>query len=218
MWRRKSGSSWGQDVAVRAKICGITNAKDAELAADAGADALGFVFVPGTPRYIDPDTAHGIITDLPPLVTPVGVFADHPVEEVERLMSRCGFRTVQLHGSEPPEYCRQVTGSVIKAFRVGEGQEFPRLEAYRVHAYLLDTFVEGKLGGTGNTFPLEVASSAKAFGRVIIAGGLTPENVAEVVRQVNPYGVDVSSGVEAKPGRKDPKKLRDFLASVRGAA
>ncbi|MBW8056406.1 MAG: phosphoribosylanthranilate isomerase [candidate division NC10 bacterium] len=204
-------------MAVRVKICGITNAKDAELAAEAGADALGFVFVPGSPRCIDPDIARGIIKDLPPLITPVGVFADHPVAEVEDLMRRCGFRTVQLHGSEAPEYCRQVTGSVIKTFRVGGEQELPRLEAYRVHAYLLDTYVEGRLGGTGKTFPLEVAFCAKALGRVIIAGGLTPGNVSEIIRQVRPYAVDVSSGVEAEPGRKDPQKLRDFVACARGA-
>lgn len=205
-------------MAVRVKICGITNAKDAELAADAGADALGFVFVPGTPRYIDPETARGIIHDLPPFITPVGVFADHPVAEVEQVMARCGLRTVQFHGSEAPAYCEEITGSVIKAFRMGAERPFPQLGAYRVHAYLLDAFVEEKLGGTGNTFPLELATRAKSFGRVIIAGGLTPENVAHVIHTVQPYGVDVSSGVEVKPGRKDPPKLHDFLGAVRGAA
>ncbi len=203
---------------VRVKICGITNAKDAEIAVEAGADALGFIFVARTPRYIDPDVARAIVNDLPPLVTPVGVFADHPVAEIERVIDRCGFRTVQLHGSEAPECCRQLTVSVIKTFRVRPGGPPPPFEAYRVHAFLLDTFVEGKLGGTGKTFPLEVASSAKAFGRVIIAGGLTPENVVQVIREVHPYAVDVSSGVESKPGRKDPQKLRDFIARARGAA
>jgi phosphoribosylanthranilate isomerase len=203
---------------VRVKICGITNAKDAEMAVEAGADALGFIFVAGTPRYIDLDAAREIVNDLPPFVSPVGVFADHPVEEVERVMDRCGFRTVQLHGSEAPEYCRHLAVSVIKTFRVKSGGPPPPFEAYRVHAFLLDTFVEGRLGGTGQTFPLEVASSAKAFGRVIIAGGLNPDNVAQVIREVHPYAVDVSSGVESKPGRKDPQKLRDFIASVRGTA
>ncbi|MCI0484136.1 MAG: phosphoribosylanthranilate isomerase [candidate division NC10 bacterium] len=202
---------------VRVKICGITNAKDAEIAVEAGADALGFIFVAGTPRWIDPDAARAIVDDLPPFVSPVGVFADHPVAEIERVIDRCGFRTVQLHGSEAPEYCRQLTVSVIKTFRVRPGGPPPPFEAYRVHAFLLDTFVEGKLGGTGKTFPLEVASSAKAFGRVIIAGGLTPENVLQVIREVHPYAVDVSSGVESKPGRKDPQKLRDFIARARGA-
>jgi len=203
---------------VRVKICGITNAKDAEMAVEAGADALGFIFVAGTPRYIDPDAAREIVNDLPPLVSPVGVFADHPVAEIERVIDRCGFRTVQLHGSEAPEYCRHLAVSVIKTFRVRGGGPPPPFEAYRVHAFLLDTFVEGKLGGTGQTFPLEIVSSAKAFGRVIIAGGLNPENVAQVIREVHPYAVDVSSGVESKPGRKDPQKLRDFIACVRGAA
>lgn len=202
---------------VRVKICGITSRKDAELAAEAGADALGLIFVPGTPRYIDSDTARGIIKDLSPWVTPVGVFTDHPIEDVERLMRWCGFLTVQLHGSESPEYCQSLTGSVIKAFRVGGGHDLPPLQAYRVHAYLLDTFVEGKFGGTGQTFPFELACRAKAFGRVIVSGGLTPENVAQMIREVGPYGVDVSSGVEAQPGRKDPQKMRDFVARVREA-
>lgn len=204
-------------MAVRVKICGITNRKDADLAAEAGADAIGFIFVQRTPRYVDSDTARGIIKDLSPWVTPVGVFADHPIEEIERLMRSCGFLTVQLHGSESPEYCRSLTGSVIKAFRVGEGRDFPALKQYRVDAYLLDTFVEGRLGGTGKTFPGEIALRAKTFGRIIVSGGLTPENVAQVIREVKPYGVDVSSGVEAELGRKDPQKLRDFVAGVREA-
>lgn len=202
---------------VRVKICGITNGKDAELAAEAGADALGLIFVPGTPRYIDSDTARGIIKDLGPWITPVGVFADRTIEDIERLMRYCGFGTIQLHGSESPEYCRSLNGSVIKAFRVGEGHDFPNLHAYSVHAYLLDTFVEGTLGGTGRTFPLEVAVRAKAYGRVIVSGGLTPGNVAQIIRAVGPYGVDVSSGVEAEPGRKDPHKVRDFVTCVREA-
>lgn len=200
---------------VRIKICGITNGKDAELAAEAGADALGLIFVPGTPRYIDSDTARGIIKDLGPWITPVGVFADRTIEDIKHLMRYCGFVTIQLHGSESPEYCRSLNGSVIKAFRVGEGHDFPNLQAYSVHAYLLDTFVEGTLGGTGRTFPLEVAVRAKAFGRVIVSGGLTPGNVTQVIRAVGPYGVDVSSGVEAEPGRKDPHKVRDFVTRVR---
>jgi phosphoribosylanthranilate isomerase len=200
---------------VRVKICGITNRRDAELAAEAGADALGFIFVPDTPRYVDSDTARGIIKDLSPWITPVGVFADHPIEEVEHLMHHCGFLTIQLHGLESPEYCRSLTGSVIKAFRVGGGQGLPDLQAYRVQAYLLDTFVEGRVGGTGKTFPLELATRAKAYGHVIVSGGLTPENVAQAIRKVGPYGVDVSSGVEMEPGRKDPQKVRDFVARVR---
>lgn len=200
---------------VRVKICGITNGKDAELAAEAGADALGLIFVPGTPRYIDADTARGIIKDLAPWITPVGVFADQPIADVERLMHRCGFLTIQLHGSESPEYCRSLAGSLIKAFRLGEGHNFPDLQAYPVHAYLLDSFVEGRLGGTGKTFPVGLAARAKAFGRVIVSGGLTPENVSQVIREVGPYGVDVSSGVEVEPGRKDPHKMRDFVTRVR---
>lgn len=200
---------------VRVKICGITNGKDAELAVEAGADAIGLIFVPGTPRYIDADTARGIIKDLAPWTTPVGVFADQSIEEVERLMQHCGFLTIQLHGSESPGYCRSLAGSVIKAFRVGEGRAFPDLQAYPVHAFLLDTFVEGRLGGTGKTFPSALAVRAKAFGRVIVSGGLTPRNVARVIREVGPYGVDVSSGVEIEPGRKDAPKMRDFVARVR---
>ncbi len=204
-------------MSVKVKICGITNWRDAELAASAGADALGFIFIFGTPRYIDPETATGIVRDLPPFVTPVGVFADHPLEEVKGVMRQCGIRTVQLHGTESPEYCQELQAFVIKTFRVRKDQHLQDLQAYRVAAYLLATFVEGKLGGTGKTFPWELATAAKAFGLVIVSGGLTPNNVDQVIQQVRPYGVDVSSGVEERPGKKDPKKLREFIARVREA-
>jgi phosphoribosylanthranilate isomerase len=204
-------------MSVKVKICGITNWRDAELAASTGADALGFIFVSGSPRYIDPETATGIVRDLPPFVTPVGVFADHPLEEVRGVMTQCGIRTVQLHGTESPEYCKELQGFVIKTFRVRKDQNLQDLQAYRVAAYLLDTFEEKKLGGTGKTFPWELATTAKAFGRVIVSGGLTPTNVDQVIQQVRPYGVDVSSGVEERPGKKDPGKLRDFIARAKEA-
>jgi len=204
-------------MAVKVKICGITNWRDAELAASAGADALGFIFVSGTPRYIDPDIATGIVKDLPPFVTPVGVFADHPLEEVKALMRQCGLHTIQLHGAETPEYCKDLPGSVIKTFRVRNDQGLQGLQHYRVTAYLLDTFEEGKLGGTGRPFSWEVARAAKAFGRIIVSGGLTPANVDQVIQQVRPYGVDVSSGVEERPGKKDPGKLTEFIARAKEA-
>jgi phosphoribosylanthranilate isomerase len=201
----------------RVKICGITTRKDAAAAVEAGADALGFVFVPGTPRCLHPDVAERIVRALPPFVTPVGVFVDQPLEEVLRIAAHCNLQAVQLHGNEPEEYSRRIPLRVIKALRVRDVDSLRILPTYPAHAFLLDAFVEGQAGGTGTTISWDLAVRAKGHAPIILSGGLRPETVGPAVLRVRPYGVDVSSGVEASPGRKDHQKVREFIAAVRQA-
>ncbi len=202
-------------IVTRIKICGITNIDDAVFAAEAGADALGFIFVKSSPRYIAPSAASKIIRLLPPYVSAVGVFADAPWEEAVLAAEAAGVQVLQLHGEETPDYCRRFKYKVVKAFRMQGPQVLEQLYQYDVDAFLLDTFVEGKTGGTGRSFPWEWAGEANAYGRIIIAGGLTPDNVGEVVARLHPYGVDVASGVEKEPGIKDHKLVVRFIQSVR---
>ena len=201
----------------RIKICGITSTEDAIAAAEAGADALGFIFVPGTPRFVHPDLVHGIVRDLPPFVTPVGVFVDHPLEEVRRIAVHCQLGAIQLHGNEPEAFSRRVPGTIIKAIRVRDAKDLALIATYPAHAFLLDAFVEGQAGGTGTPISWEVARQAKGKTPIILSGGLQPETVGRAVHMVRPYGVDVSSGVERSPGHKDHKKMREFIAAVREA-
>jgi phosphoribosylanthranilate isomerase len=201
----------------RVKICGITSAEDALAAVEAGADALGFVFVPGTPRLVHPETAERIVAGLPPFVTAVGVFVDQPLEEVLRIAARCNLQAVQLHGDEPEAFSRRIPLKVIKAVRVREAPDLRPIATYPAHAFLLDAFVEGQAGGTGTPISWDLAVQAKGHAPIILSGGLRPETVGLAVRRVRPYGVDVSSGVEMRPGRKDHQKVREFIAAVRQA-
>jgi phosphoribosylanthranilate isomerase len=201
----------------RVKICGITSAEDAAAAVEAGADALGFVFAPGTPRLVHPDVAERIVRDLPPFVTTVGVFVDQPLEDVLRIADRCTLQAVQLHGNEPEAFSRRIPFPVIKAIRVRDARDLAPIATYPARAFLLDAFVEGQAGGTGTPISWDVARQAKGKVPIILSGGLRPETVAQAVRTVRPYGVDVGSGVEASPGRKDHKKVREFIAAVREA-
>ena len=204
---------------VHVKICGITNLEDAQAAVDAGADALGFVFYPPSPRYVTPEQAGQIIQTLPPFVTTVGLFVDVALDTVNDMARRCGLDRIQLHGRETPEFCRQVTRPVIKAIRIKNAQSLTPVPDYKVSAYLLDAYVEGALpGGTGASFAWELAARAKPYGPVILAGGLTPENIEVAVAQICPYGVDVSTGVERAPGIKDHQKVRQFIARAKAAA
>jgi phosphoribosylanthranilate isomerase len=203
---------------VKVKICGITNIGDATAAVDFGADALGFVFFKGSPRYISPDAAAAIIKQLPPFTTTVGVFVDEKPEQVEKIINLTCIDIVQFHGNEPPEIC-DVSRYSIKAIRVKSLESLDHLNNYkdRVSAFLLDTFTPDILGGTGQIFNWDIAVYAKQFGRIILAGGLTPDNVAAAIRRVRPYGVDVSSGVESKKGKKDHKKMKSFIERAKGA-
>lgn len=203
---------------VRIKICGITNLEDALLAADLGADALGFIFYPPSPRSIEPEAAKAIIAQLPPFVTTVGVFVDEAAATVKELAAQVGLDWLQLHGQETPGYCRSLDRRVIKAFRIKDENSLDELAPYQgaAQALLLDTYKKGQVGGTGETFNWDLALKAKKFGPIILAGGLTPENVAQAIATVQPFAVDVASGVEAAPGRKDPVKLRAFFAAIKG--
>jgi phosphoribosylanthranilate isomerase len=204
---------------VHVKICGITSLEDAQAAVEAGVDALGFVFYPPSPRYVTPERAEQIIRGLPPFVTTVGLFVDVPLDTVNDIAARGGLDRIQLHGRETPEFCRQVRRPVIKAFRIKNAESLAPLPRYAVSAYLLDAYVEGALpGGTGASFSWQLAAQAKPYGPVILAGGLTPENVTAAIEQIHPYGVDVSTGVERAPGIKDHHKVREFLARAKAAA
>ena len=201
----------------RVKICGITNLDDAHHAAACGADALGFVFYPGSPRFVDPDTVRRIIVELPPLVTTVGLFVNEPSARIREMVDFCGLNTVQLHGDEEPDQCCYPPCRVIKAFRLRGDMQDSLFAAFKVSALLLDAFVPNQFGGTGHRCDWAQATAVASQHRVILAGGLNPENVAEAVRQVHPYGVDVSSGVEEKPGQKDPEKVARFIRMAKEA-
>jgi phosphoribosylanthranilate isomerase len=202
---------------VKVKICGITNVDDALAASDLGADALGFVFYRESPRHVSPDQAREIIGKLPPFITTVGVFVDMPPGEVEDIMRHASLDVAQLHGHELPEAC--VCGRrVIKAIHVKESSDLGPLTHYRVSAFLLDTYTQESFGGTGQVFNWDIALAAKQFGKIILAGGLTPDNVARAVQRVKPYGVDVSSGVEEKKRKKDHAKMRLFIERAKSAS
>jgi phosphoribosylanthranilate isomerase len=202
---------------VRIKICGITNLEDALLAADLGADALGFIFYPQSPRGVSPEAAREIIAQLPPFVVSVGVFVDEAAAAVQDLAARVGLDWVQLHGQESPDYCRSLGRRVIKGFRVKDEDSLNELAPYRgaVQAFLLDTYRKGQAGGTGESFDWRLAREAKPYGQIILAGGLTPENIARAINMALPAAVDTASGVEAAPGKKDPARLRAFFNAIK---
>jgi phosphoribosylanthranilate isomerase len=202
---------------MKVKICGITNYEDAAMAADLGADALGFNFFPKSRRYIDPEDARIIIRRIPPFVVTVGLFvnaAEH--SRVSAIAHAAGVQAIQLHGDETPEFCRGLSGwTVIKALRIGKSgiQEDP--EAFPVQAFLLDSRDDTLFGGTGKAFDWNLAKNISRVRPVILAGGLTPENVQEAIRVVDPYAVDVCSGVESAPGKKSAQKVMEFMNEVR---
>ncbi|HUU30227.1 MAG TPA: phosphoribosylanthranilate isomerase [archaeon] len=201
---------------VRVKICGITRLEDALAAARLGAHAVGFVFHPPSPRYIEPASAAAIVKKLPAFLTTVGVFVDLDQETVRCTAALSGVDVVQLHGSESPEYCQGLGLKWIKSFRIGSPEDLKLLAPYGADRdFLLDSSIEGLPGGTGRTFNWEWAAGAGRYGRIILAGGLTPENVARAVALVNPVGVDVSSMVEKAPGIKDVDKMAAFINAVR---
>jgi phosphoribosylanthranilate isomerase len=200
------------------KICGITNLADAQLAAKVGANAVGFVFHKGSERYVTPEQARTICRALPSHLSKVGVFVHADRTEIAETARLVGLSAVQLVGDEGPDDLFGYEWSVLKVFQMRPSFDVESMRNYVVEAFVLDTFKKGAYGGTGRTFDWNLALRAKAFGRIILAGGLTPENVADAVRFVRPYGVDVSSGVEARPGKKDERLVRDFVAQARNAS
>ena len=202
---------------VKVKICGITRPQDALDACDLGADVLGFNFVPGSPRYLNPYAARDIIFGLPPFVTIMGVFADEELSVLNDMAEFMNLDVLQLHGNEDAQYCRKVNNPVVRAIRVSSPADLEGLDEYDVSAYLLDARVDGVLGGSGQTFPWKVARDFCRHRKVFVAGGLTPENVGEAVRTLAPYGVDTASGVEVEPGIKDPALVGRFIRAARCA-
>jgi phosphoribosylanthranilate isomerase len=201
---------------IRIKVCGITRYEDAKVAASIGVDAIGFIFYQRSPRYIPPEEAAVIIKQLPPFVSRVGVFVDEDLEKVVGITRATGIDTVQLHGSESPRYCAKIPFPVIKAFSIEPETDLSLLEQYHVSGFLLDTWASGRRGGTGRTFDWTIAKSACIkYSRVILAGGLNPANLEEALETVHPYGIDINSGVEIKPGIKNPRKMHDAVRVVR---
>jgi phosphoribosylanthranilate isomerase len=198
------------------KICGITNLEDAQTAVDAGADALGFIFYAKSPRKLTIPAVAEIVKHLPPVIMRVGVFVNALKMEVDRAVGECGLSMLQFHGNEPPEYCTQFGLMSMKAFRIKDAESLKGLPNFSTHAWLLDAFSPEVMGGTGETFNWDLAVEARKFGKpIFLAGGLTPENVAEAIYKVRPFGVDVSSGVEKSTGKKDHEKVRAFIKAAK---
>ena len=205
---------------VKVKICGISNWADAKTALDAGASALGFNFYPPSPRYMPPLEAREIIRRVPRHASSVGVFVDEPVRRILQIGRAAGIGLIQLHGDEGPEIVRKLRPRylVIKAFRVRRGFRVERLARYSAAAaFLLDGFRARVRGGTGRTFDWRIAREAKRYGPILLAGGITPENVERAILEVNPFGIDVASGIEARPGKKDPARIRALMRAVERA-
>jgi len=201
---------------VKVKICGVTNARDANMAVAAGADVLGFNFFPASPRYVDPQRAAAIRMSLPPFVSTVGVFVDAPVYKVRETMEVCGLDYAQLHGRESPIMVARLSElRLIKALRVRDEHDVANLGKYHVDAYLLDAYVPGQPGGTGETMDWELARRAASRVKVILAGGLNPDNVAYAVSSARPFAVDVASGVEEEPGKKSRKLVESFIRAAK---
>ncbi|MGE0469409.1 MAG: phosphoribosylanthranilate isomerase [Nitrospira sp.] len=204
---------------MKIKICGMTNLEDADGAVRAGADALGFVMYRKSPRFVEPAVARAIVAGLPPFVLPVGVFVNEEVEKVRALMDECGFALAQLHGDESAHYCQNLGRPALKAIRLKDRGGFLALAEFHgranVRGFLIDAFSDHAYGGTGQMVDWTLAQEAARSAPIILAGGLNPGNVAQAVQMVRPYGVDVSSGVEQSPGKKDPDKVKAFIQAAR---
>ncbi|MEI7703640.1 MAG: phosphoribosylanthranilate isomerase [Deltaproteobacteria bacterium] len=199
---------------VRIKVCGVTRLADALAAVRLGVDALGFNFWPGSRRFVAPAVAREIVRHLPPFVTPVGVFVDQVEEELRAIAAVTGIQVLQLHGDESPELCARLPFPVVKSVPADRASDLDRLRAYDVQAFLVDTPSPGH-GGSGRPFDWSLAAGVATVAPVLLAGGLTPENVADAIRAVRPWAVDVASGVESSPGVKDADRMARFVSAAR---
>ena len=206
-------------MSVKVKICGITSLADAQAAVEAGADMVGFIFADESPRRVSVETAASIAHALPPHIVKVGVFVNADEEFVVNAARECGLTLLQFHGDENSWFCTQFGIMSMKAFRIRDEKSVDALLEFSTDAWLLDTYVEGERGGSGKTFNWQLAIPAQKFGKpIFLAGGLKPENVAEAIRQVRPFAVDVSSGVESAPGKKDHAKVAAFIRAAKQAS
>lgn len=198
------------------KICGMTNIEDARFAAESGVDALGFIFYPKSPRYVQPKTAWDIIRKLPPEVAKTGVFVNHDTQDIKEIMEYCGLNFIQLHGNESPEYCRYFPESVIiKALSPRTEEDLNILEEYQARAILVDTYAPEKHGGTGKISNWELAVKIRKRRPLILSGGLNPDNIEDAIKKVLPHAVDINSGVEKIPGKKDHGLVMKIINLVR---
>ena len=204
---------------MKVKICGITNLDDALAAVEAGADAIGFNFYRDSPRFVKSDVVKRIVAKLPPFVLPVGVFVNEDVKIVRDWMDDCGLALAQLHGDEAAAYCDLLGRPVLKAIRLKDRGSLLSLAEYkgraRVRGFVVDAFSSTAYGGTGRVTDWSLAAEAAKAVPLLLAGGLTPDNVADAIRAVRPYGVDVSSGVESIPGKKEHAKVRAFIKAAK---
>ena len=202
----------------RVKICGITSPADAQMAVAAGVDAVGLNFYEKSPRYATLAVAAEISRQVPPFVMRVGVFVNAPDDFVRRAIGECGLGMLQFHGDEPPEFCTRFGLMSMKAFRIRNAESLQDLARYSTDAFLLDAWAPAARGGTGHLFNWDLAIEAQKLGKpIFLAGGLTPENVVAAIRRVRPFGVDVASGVESSPGKKDAVRMKAFVDAVRSA-
>lgn len=209
---------------VRVKFCGITSIEDRDNAIIAGADAIGVVFFKDSPRFVPLEKAEKIVKDIPPFVSAVGVFVNEELGFIEECVERCGLNTVQIHGDEDIKYCLRFKGlklkgvKLIKGIRVKDKESLAEIENCPADAFLLDAYKEGLYGGTSKSFDNSLAIIAKEYGKnIIISGGLSPDNVYKIIKETKPYGVDVSSGIESSPGKKNIELMERFIEEVRRA-
>jgi phosphoribosylanthranilate isomerase len=202
---------------VKVKICGITNLEDARASVDAGCDALGFVFYKKSPRYIAPERARWIIKHLPPYIIKIGVFVNAREKSIRRIAKLCGLKILQFHGNESPQFCAKFKDyKIIKAFRVGDSIDLKELLKYKVFAYLFDTLIKLKIGGTGKKFNWELISRLDGLKcPIFLSGGLHAKNVKEAIKTVHPDWVDACTCLEMRPGKKDHKQVREFVSAAK---